>query len=84
MLDNVIATFVSTIIGGEVRGWVFICATVILEGLNVSKANLQLESVWLQLPPGYYLREWGLIIRRSQRTLITTSRNFVKEDSVIV
>ena len=27
------------------RGWVVICATVILEGLNVSKANLQLESM---------------------------------------
>ena len=27
------------------RGQVIICATVILEGLNVSKANLQLESM---------------------------------------
>ena len=45
MPDNVVATFVSALVGGEVRGRVVICATVILEGLNVSKANLQLESM---------------------------------------
>ena len=45
MPDNVVATFVSALVGGEVSGRVVICATVILEGLNVSKANLQLESM---------------------------------------
>ena len=45
MPDNVVATFVSALVGGEVRGRVVICATIILEGLNVSKANLQLESM---------------------------------------
>ena len=45
MPDNVVATFVSALVGGEVRGRVVICATVILEGLNVCKANLQLESL---------------------------------------
>ena len=45
MPDNVVDTFVSALVGGEVRWRVVICATVILEGLNVSKANLQLESM---------------------------------------
>ena len=66
MLDNVVATFVSALMGGEVRGQVVICATVILERLNVSKTNLQLESMCAFKFFGaiYYLREWGLITRR--------------------
>ena len=78
MPDNVVATFVLALVGGEVRGRVVICATVILEGLNVSKANLQLKSICA-------FKFFGLLFktmrtyhkRRSQRTLITTSGTFV-------
>ena len=45
LTTSYIATFVSALVGGEVRGRVVICAIIILEGLNVSKANLQLESM---------------------------------------
>ena len=40
-----VATLVSALVGGEVSGRDVICATVILEGLNVGKANLQPESM---------------------------------------
>ena len=45
-----VATLVSALVGGEVSGRDVICATVILEGLNVGKANLQPESMCR--PPG--------------------------------
>ena len=53
-----VATLVSALVGGEVSGRDVICATVILEGLNVGKANLQpnLCHVYLQVLQGYYLR----------------------------
>ena len=45
VVDNAVATFVSALMCGEVRVRDIICATVILEELNVGKANLQPESI---------------------------------------
>ena len=76
MLENVVVTRVSAL-GWLREGVGCYFMIIILEGMNIGKANLQPESVCLQVLQGYYLRHEDLSPKKITKHFVTTFGTFV-------